>query len=142
MSLKEVAFKFIAGLPDSVSECLGDVELIIVPDCETASRTIKIEYGNQIKDDVPADCKGLFIGAPAEIDTEESDEEEQVTYDPEGLLILCASNISDEKEAALVLTHEVAHALGLSEEEVNQMGLGPAKDVEEKKEDDNVPPAS
>lgn len=123
--LEEVAQGFMRGLPGPVIEALSDVELIVAEDVAKATAFLRDELGDEFKpEDMPADCKGVFVGAPTEIEESDDSEEEEIVYYPEGFVVLCASNIETENEGLVVLMHEVGHALGMDEEEVTKLGLG------------------
>jgi predicted Zn-dependent protease with MMP-like domain len=123
--LEEVAQGFMRGLPEPVIEALTDVELVIAEDVEKAAAMLKEELGDEFNPaDMPADCKGVFVGAPTEIEESDESEEEEIVYYPEGFVVLCANNIETESEGLVVLMHEVGHALGMDEEEVTKLGLG------------------
>lgn len=125
--VEQVVNGLMARIPEPVIDQLVDVAIIITDSPEDATEELKKDLGAEFdvdEDTVPADCKGIFVGEPTE--TEESDvsEEEEVVYYPEGFMVLCAKNIRDGEEAALVLVHEIGHALGLDESEVAALGLG------------------
>ncbi len=127
---------FINDLPENVAEALEDVELLIVTTPLMGTTFLKKEIG--FEEELELDCKGAFIGSPAEISSDTESEGEEIFDYPEGFIIICASNITNEKEAALVLTHEVAHALGWDEEEVKQFGLGVDVEAPKPEEGSNV----
>lgn len=122
---------FMAGLPPEVLEGLQDVELVISDDVKKVQKLLSTELGAEFDPaELTADLKGVFVGSPME--TEESDHddnsEEEVVYYPEGYVVLLAPNITTPEEGALVLMHEIGHALGMSEEEVKNFGLGVEQD--------------
>lgn len=120
------------GLPQPIVDALIDVELMICENPEEAQKELKAELGDEFKEEVTADCKGMFVGAPTEIEENDDSEEEEIVYYPEGFVVLCASNIESPAEGTVVLMHEIGHALGMSEEEVAQLGLGVQKEGEKK----------
>lgn len=123
--LEVMAQKFMSGLPGPVIEALTDVELVIVDEPSKAVAMLQEEIGDEFKaEDMPGDCKGVFVGSPTEIEESDESEEEEIVYYPEGFVVLCANNIESEKEGLMVLMHEVGHALGMDEEEVAKLGLG------------------
>ena len=77
------------------------------------------------------------------MEVEETDDndnsEEEVVYYPEGFIVLLSPNVESPEEGALVLMHEIGHALGMSEEEVKQFGLGVEAETKEVVNDDVVP---
>lgn len=118
-----------------IREQLEDVEILICRDPAHATEEIEHAYepaeGEAAHEPIPADCKGVFMGEPMEIEASDETEEDETIYYPDGHIFLVASNIKDQDEAALVLMHEIGHALGLDEDEVKALGLGvepPAKE--------------
>ncbi len=134
-ALIAVVTKFNHDLPRPIKKDLIDVELMVAPTVEAARATLADLLGQETRDnpegatgeEIPSDCKGLFLGEAMEHEDEdgEGDNTDTETVSlPEGFIILVASNLADEKEAALVLLHEVGHALGLDEAGVAALGLG------------------
>lgn len=124
---------FMAGLPPQVLEGLQDVELVISDDVKKVHKLLSTELGNEFDPaELTADLKGVFVGSPMEVEETDHDDnaEEEVIYYPEGYIVLLAPNVETPEEGALVLMHEIGHALGMSEEEVTQFGLGVDKDVQ------------
>jgi predicted Zn-dependent protease with MMP-like domain len=127
--LEASAQKFMMGLPDQVIDALEDVELMVAASPELARAVLLKEYEDEFDaSELPDDCKGVFVGAPTEIEAGETtdSEEEEIVYYPEGFIVLIANNIPDEQEGLLVLMHEIGHALGMDEDEVKNLGLGVA----------------
>jgi predicted Zn-dependent protease with MMP-like domain len=128
--LTTITTKFKDELPKEVSRNLRDVQILVSPTVDSARLALaEIFAGDeetlkQIQLDIPAGCKGIFLGEPmeCEVEGEEGEEEESLTL-PEGVVVVVAENIADEKDAALVLLHETGHALGMSEDEVAALGL-------------------
>lgn len=145
-TLENAAQKFMLGLPDQIIEALEDVELMVAENPDLARKVLVKEFseGDFDPSELPDDCKGVFVGAPTEIESEDTtdSEENEVVYFPDGFIVLCASNIADEKDGLLVLMHEVGHALGMDEDEVKALGLGVAPEsmskVEGKEGDGDV----
>ena len=123
-SLTNIISKGMADLPKPVRVTLEQVDVVICQDI--AHATAELQHDFEEFEPLPADCKGVFVGDPLE--TEEDDEGETQTL-PTGVILIIAANISDEKEAALVLMHEIGHALDMSEDEVSALGLGVAQDA-------------
>lgn len=63
--------------------------------------------------------RGLYVGTQLSDEDDEGDE----ASEPEGTIYLCASNLADHDDAEQVFLHELGHALGLSEVEVEALGL-------------------
>lgn len=136
-----------AGLPEQVTECLEDVDVILAETPAEATKelladqrkaaaenkeTLSVEETREMT--LPDDTKGVFIGDPLERseDVDPDTEESEILYDAEGYLVMCASNIADKDECLLVFLHELGHALGLDEAEVKELGLAVAQAKEGK----------
>lgn len=133
--LESAAQGFMNGLPAQIIDALADVELVLSDDRDKVIRLLKKELGADFDEaELLADCKGIFVGCPTEVEETDTDDNsvEEVTYFPEGHLVLLAGNIENKEEGLLVLMHEIGHALGMNEAEVKEMGLGI-----EKKEPEN-----
>lgn len=135
--LAELAVKFLAGFPTEITEDLTKVELLVCEDPAEANAEINHLY--EKGEDFAADAKGAYVGDPMVLEESTDSEEDEIVYEPEGHIVLIASNIKDADELALVLMHEMGHALGMDEDEVKALGLG----VQEAKEKaTNEPTAS
>lgn len=131
--LTEIAYALMAEMPEPIITALSDVELMV---CETpkdaadelsaeAKQDAEFEFSAEDAAEVSAlECKGVFVGAPTEVEDSDESEEEEIVYYPDGFIVLIASNIESAEEAKAVLMHEVGHALGMDEAEVQQLGLG------------------
>ena len=123
-----IAKKFADDMPEQIVDRLADVEILVCEDTEKArvrlNEILAEEDGEQLKEgEIPLDCKGVFIGDPAEVEESDESEEEEMEYDPSGWIVLCVNNIANPEECAIVLMHEFAHALGMDEDEVRRLGL-------------------
>lgn len=125
--LTEMARTFMEGLPAPVMDALGDVELMIADDVNKVAALLKEELGDDFDPkELTSDLKGVFVGSPMEIEESDANDnsEEEVVYFPEGFVVLLADNIDSAEEGALVLMHEIGHALDMDEDEVKNLGLG------------------
>lgn len=125
-----VAFvsEFAGGMPREIGKQLEDVEIIVAPTPEIGTQElneiIETDDGKELEP-LPADCKGAFIGEQMEVEEDADGEGEFETASlPNGAIVLIAGNIANTEEAALVLLHEIGHALGMDEEGVKALGLG------------------
>lgn len=109
-------------LPPHVRRDLGDVKVWACPGIDNAVEALKEHYPEEDLPEIPADTKGIFFGHPMEVEADDGDDDEIVSV-PEGVIILIAANIATLHDAAIVLLHEVGHALGMSEEDVDNLGL-------------------
>jgi predicted Zn-dependent protease with MMP-like domain len=139
--LTVMAKSFVENLPAEVLEGLQDIELIISDDVAKVCKLLTKELGEEFDPkELTADLKGVFVGTPMEVEETDNNDnsEEEVVYFPEGFIVLLSPNVETPEEGALVLMHEIGHALGMDEEEVKNLGLGVAK----KGEDTNGVPNS
>ncbi len=123
-----VVAKYNEDVPREIWRNLEDVDIIVCVDVGQAKQFLLDECGGeaipegegpQFTDDV----KGLFYGEQMETEEGDSEEEETVTL-PDGYIFLISANLDSTEEAAKVLLHEVGHALGMDESDVNALGLG------------------
>lgn len=135
-----LAEKFLSTMPEQVTEMLADVELVIANTPEEATAALAGEFEDGFEFEAfPADMRGVFIGEPAEVE-EEADTDSgdmETVLSPDGFIVLCAENLEDADQVAIVLMHEIGHALGMDEQEVNDLGLG----IEKKPEPESKPDA-
>jgi len=117
---------FAEELPAVVAADLDDVEVIISVNREAALKRLnEVFEGEPLKEEeIPTDCKGIFIGDAAHrVESDETDEEEVLEL-ASGFVVLICDQIENIEACKLVLLHEFGHALGLDEDEVNSLGLG------------------
>ena len=67
----------------------------------------------------PRSFRGVFLGTPRDEYDEEGNGEEA-----QGSIVLNAPNLETFDDLRDTLAHEIGHALGLTEEEVENLGLG------------------
>lgn len=93
---------------------------------------------------IPSDVKGIFLGQQQKGDPDADDDDDQAgewyDVDPEnpdelveaefggyaparGQIVIVAGNLLDADDVARTLYHETGHALGMSEEDVAELGL-------------------
>lgn len=124
--LTTVANAFVSGIPSQVTDQLEDVEILMYESPELAQadldQLLEPVEGEPLV--IPADCKGVFIGEPMEVEDSDDTEQEEVELLPDGIIALIASNLATAEEVGLVLMHEMGHALGMDEDEVKALGLG------------------
>lgn len=135
--LEKIAQKFADELDPVIGEKLEEVEILVVQSVHDASQLMTDSGDLDNGESLPGNMKGEFVGFPLEVEDGDGEGEGTIVNDAEGEIYLVADNIADPKEAALVLTHEVGHALGMSEEEVTQLGLGVAKAAPAEKADES-----
>ena len=134
-AVSDIVKAFAEGLPEQIQDRLQSVSIFVFQNIEDATEEMEKHFNDDGDDDdvlIPDDTKGVFLGSPAEEEESEETEEDVIEVDPEGFIVLIADNLSTPEEAAVVLMHEYAHAMGMDEEEVKQAGLG----VDESKGDE------
>lgn len=97
------------GLPDEVLERIEGVELVI----SEGVSPILIDQGLDPK------AKGAFVAE--EIDPYDED---QVPGEIRGVLYVFSAHQANEEDVRTTVLHEVGHALGLDEYDVEALGLG------------------
>jgi len=120
-TLQEVVESAVKDLPPSFKSALGEVPIVVrgLPDWEMAQPETKSE------EPFPPDLLGLFVG---------TDRLEKSVFNPAeqpGVVFLfqrnlermCPDRPSLEDEIRITVWHELAHYLGFSEEEMEEMGL-------------------
>jgi predicted Zn-dependent protease with MMP-like domain len=101
----------LADLPTEVQSALAQVDIIVVDGPEDESCR---------SDKLPPDFQGVFIGTPQEdVDPDEG----RFAAPPSGKIFLNASKLKSHDETVRVLYHEVGHAFGWDEADVQAMGL-------------------
>jgi predicted Zn-dependent protease with MMP-like domain len=115
-----------AELPDEVRANLEGVDVLVVTDHRDplcAAEDPDLEPG----------FLGVYCGTQLAETLEDlqADDPSLPIPPPEGRIYLNASTISDQDEALITLHHEIGHALGLSEEEVADLGLTPEELAEQ-----------
>ena len=114
------------GVPEQVLDLMSGVQLFI---CQTPA-----EAAEKFKTAIPNDCKGVFLGEPVQFDDPDGEQEEAemvITAPANGVIAVIAGNLQGREEVVAVLLHEMGHALDMSEEEVEQLGLGVQQAVTE-----------
>jgi predicted Zn-dependent protease with MMP-like domain len=102
-----------------VLSCLDELPSEINDSLENCSFVICSHPEDVIGADFPSDTKGVFDGT---VD-EGFDDEDENRHAPTGTLWIFAANLGDEADATAVVLHEIAHALGMDEDEVDALGL-------------------
>jgi predicted Zn-dependent protease with MMP-like domain len=108
------------ALPDEISEALADVRVFVVDGREDPELKEAIRYAEMPRAAVRRDFRGLYLGTTAR-PLDSSDELPQL---PEGSIVVNCRAVETLEDVRDTLAHEMGHALGLTEEEVENMGLG------------------
>jgi predicted Zn-dependent protease with MMP-like domain len=108
------------AIPPEIAEALADVRVFVVdgradPELREAIRHAELERAS-----VRRDFRGLYLGTTARA-LDAGDELPQL---PEGSIVINCQAVGSVEDIRDTLAHEMGHALGLSEEEVENLGLG------------------
>ncbi len=102
------------SLGDEVQAALEHVEIVLAATYDDPDLVTK-GIG------LPPDTRAVFIGDQAELADEDDPGSEGTPAG--GVIILVAAMLRDDDDVRLTLLHEVGHALGLDEDEVENLGL-------------------
>lgn len=122
---------FLGEIKEALADDLQDVEFIIAESREAAVIRLNALLDPSEQDvikveEIPVQAKGIWFGDSAEVvEAQENDGElsETIEY-ANGAIVLIVPNLLDTDEVDIVLLHEIGHALGLDEDEVEALGLG------------------
>jgi predicted Zn-dependent protease with MMP-like domain len=101
----------IAELPEQVQEALDEVSIIVVENAHDEVLPKDTEW--------PEDFRGCYIGTTIEGDDDDEIEAER----PVGTIYLNLENLQSQDDVLQTLFHEIGHATGLSEQDVENLGL-------------------
>ena len=109
-----------AELDDEIADALADVAVYIVDGRGDPELRDAIRNAGLTSAAIPENFRGVFLGTQA---TESADGEDGGAT-AEGSIVLNARNLATAEDVRDTLAHEIGHALGMSEEEVENLGLG------------------
>lgn len=102
----------IADLPERVQLAIDAVTILVVAN----ARDEVLPDGHKF----PGDFKGVYIGTVIEGE----DDDDTFANPPAGVIYLNAENLPTQDEVVRALYHEIGHVMGLSEKEVEDLGMG------------------
>jgi predicted Zn-dependent protease with MMP-like domain len=108
------------AIPAEIAEALADVRVYVVEGRADPELREAIRYAQLERAAVRRDFRGLYLGTTARA----LDPGDEVPQLPQGSIVLNAQAIDTLEDLRDTLGHEAGHALGLSEEEVENLGLG------------------
>jgi predicted Zn-dependent protease with MMP-like domain len=108
------------ALPDEIAAALAGVTVYAVDGREDPELKEAIRNAGLARASVLPDFRGLFLGTPA---NGTRDYEVTPTM-ADGSIVLNAPALATFDEVRTTFAHEIGHALGMSEEEVENLGLG------------------
>jgi predicted Zn-dependent protease with MMP-like domain len=109
--VRDAAIEALTSLDADIQAALVDVEIHIVMFPQDAACDLATTP--------PHDAQGVYVGTVLE----GVDEDEDKVPGPAGTVYLFATNLADVDDVHLALWHELGHALGLDEDEVEGLGL-------------------
>jgi predicted Zn-dependent protease with MMP-like domain len=108
------------AIPAEIAEALADVRVFVVDGRGDPELREAIRYAELERASVRRDFRGLYLGTTARA-LDAGDELPQL---PEGSIVINCQAVGSVEDVRDTLGHEMGHALGLSEEEVENLGLG------------------
>jgi len=116
----ELAAQVMDACDEAIAEALADVAVYVVDGRDDPDLKAAIRYAEMPRAAVRRDFRGLYLGTTAR--ALEADEE--VPALPYGSIVLNCQVLEGLEDLRDTLAHEMGHALGLTEEEVENLGLG------------------
>ena len=119
---EEIVDQVIAELPEGITEALVGVKVYTVegrtdPELKDAIRNAGLSTAR-----ILPDFRGLYLGTTAKLYDDTSGG--AVPPLAQGSIVLNAPALTDFLDVRNTLAHEIGHALGMSEAEVEDLGLG------------------
>lgn len=108
------------AIPAEIAEALADVRVFVVDGRADPELREAIRYAELERASVRRDFRGLYLGTTARA----LDAGEELPQLPEGSIVINCKAVGSVEDIRDTLAHEMGHALGLSEEEVENLGLG------------------
>lgn len=105
-------------LDGAIVAALADVTVYVIDGREDPELKDAIRNAGLFRAEVPSDFRGMFLGSQA---AEYGDDGGGAA---EGSIVLHAPMLATAEAVRDTLAHEIGHALGMNEEEVENLGLG------------------
>lgn len=139
-AIDDIVTQIAKHVPDEVGSHLESVVIVLCDTIESARQEMHRdewqdllsdwadEHGQSMSEarNLPEDTRGVFVGFPLSKESDDEGAEDgpaEEFSDPDGFILLVASNIVDAETAKVVVMHEIAHALGMDEPTVDGLGL-------------------
>jgi predicted Zn-dependent protease with MMP-like domain len=119
-SATECADEVMDSIPEELGEALAGVTVYVVEGRTDPELRAAIRGAGMARALVAPDFRGLYLGTTART-LEDSAELPDM---PAGSIVLNCQALEGLEDVRDTLAHEIGHALGMSEEEVENMGLG------------------
>jgi predicted Zn-dependent protease with MMP-like domain len=107
------------GIDEGVAAALADVQVYVVEGRDDPELREAIKYAEMPRAMVRRDFRGLYLGTTARAMTDE----DTAPLLPRGAIVLNCQSVEDLADVRDTLGHEIGHALGMTEEEVENLGL-------------------
>jgi Zn-dependent protease with chaperone function len=121
--VNRVVDETVAAMPHPIRAALGEVAFVTAEGPRDRLVLRLVSRLGLPELEVHSDARGLFVGLPPELPYEEDEDDVADIQPPAGIVFLFAGNLADRSEVEIVLCHEVGHALGMDEDEVEALGL-------------------
>lgn len=108
------------SIPPEIDEALIDVTVFVVDGRDDPELREAIRHAEMERASVSRDFRGLYLGITARA----LDPGDEVPQLPEGSIVINCQTVATPEDVRDTLAHEMGHALGLTEEEVENLGLG------------------
>jgi predicted Zn-dependent protease with MMP-like domain len=108
------------AIPAEIGDALADVAVFVVAGRDDPELKEAIRHADMDRASVRRDFRGLYLGTVAR----PLDSGDEVPQLPEGAIVINCQTVANAEDVRDTLAHEMGHALGLTEEEVENLGLG------------------
>jgi predicted Zn-dependent protease with MMP-like domain len=108
------------AIDEPIAEALSDVTVYVVEGRQDPELREAIKAAGMERAIVRRDFRGLFLGTTAR----PLDDPAELPEIPHGSIVLNCLALTGLEDLRDTLAHEMGHALGMSEEEVENLGLG------------------
>jgi predicted Zn-dependent protease with MMP-like domain len=114
------------AIDEEIAEALADVQVFVVEGRTDPELKTAIRYAEMPRALVRRDFRGLYLGTTARALSHGvgDDAGAAVPQLPYGAIVLNCEAVTGLDDVRDTLAHEMGHALGMSEEEVENLGLG------------------
>lgn len=116
-----VVEQVIAELPEGIRDALADVTVYTVDGSKDPELKAAIKNAGLARALIQPTFRGLYLGTTARV---KDDDAQTGVPMPKGSIVLCAPALESFADVRDTLAHEIGHALGMSEAEVEDLGLG------------------
>jgi predicted Zn-dependent protease with MMP-like domain len=108
---------------EEIAAALADVQVYVVTGRDDPELKAAIRYAELPRAIVRRDFRGLYLGTTARA-LDADDDGGAVPQLPYGSIVINCAAVAGFDDLRDTLAHEMGHALGMTEEEVENLGLG------------------